>query len=205
MATLAIATSRLNSRLRHGGMSFQTLCARDQYTQSALSISDRKLISQRHDSRTSNLPYNYTSKSRTHSRLPSADIAPGDLVYHAGDRDKTRDRPRTAVDGEWCSVRKFASSQLRSKQYLPFSAEAVSHQLAEGHVARGTILTKGHVAIRENCNRKIAMCISMCIDGLNTMRTSASLCINSVRSYRHKGILPYMTGNNLVQMALIQN
>lgn len=121
VATLAIATSRLNSRLRHGGMSsFEMLCARDQYTQSALSISDRKLISQRHDSRTANHPYNYTSKSRTHSRLPRVDIAPGDLVYHAGDREKTRARPRyivTAVDGEWCSVRKFASSQLRSKQY----------------------------------------------------------------------------------------
>ena len=53
-------------------------------------------------------------------------IAPGDLVYHAGDRDKTRARPRylvTAVEGEWCSAHKFASSQLRSKHYQFRSSE----------------------------------------------------------------------------------
>ena len=127
VATLAIATSRLNSRLRNSGMSaLEMLCARDQYSLTPLSVSDRDLISQRHASRVQNHPYNAVSKSRTHSRLPQVNLAPGDLVYHAGDHDKTRARPRyliTAVDGEWCSARKFASSQLRSKQYRFSSSE----------------------------------------------------------------------------------
>ena len=120
-ATLAIATSRLNSRIRHSGLSsLEMFCARDQYTHCALSVSDRELISNQQSSRVHNHPYDYASKSRTHRRVSPVSLAPGDLVYHAGDRDKTHARPRylvTAVDGEWCSVRKFACSQLRSKQY----------------------------------------------------------------------------------------
>ena len=100
LATLAIATSRLNSRLRHSGMSsFEMFYARDQYTHSALSVSDRELISQRHASRVQNHPYDYKSKSRTHRPVPHVPLAPGDLVYHAGDRDKTRARPRYLVTG----------------------------------------------------------------------------------------------------------
>ena len=77
LATLAIATSRLNSRLRLSGMSsFEMFCARDQYTLSALSISDRELIAQRHASRIQNHPYDYKSKSRTHRRLPPSTTRP---------------------------------------------------------------------------------------------------------------------------------
>jgi len=120
-ATLAIATSRLNSRLRRGGLSaLESMCCRDQYTHSAISVSDRELISQQQSSRVQNHPYDYVSQSRSHGRLPPVTLAPGDLVYNAVDRDKTKARPRylvTSVDGEWCLVRKFSGSQLRSKQY----------------------------------------------------------------------------------------
>ena len=121
MATLAIATSRLNSRLRHSGMSsLELLCARDQYTHSMISVDDRELISQLQTARLKNHPYDYTCKSRTHGRLPPTHVAPGDLVYHAGDRKKTQARPRylvTAIDGDMVLVRRFASTQLMPKQY----------------------------------------------------------------------------------------
>ena len=120
-ATLAIATSRLNSRLRSGGLSaLERLLSRDQYSQCALSVSDRELIARQHASRLSNHPHDYVSKGRSHRRVPSSTISPGVLVYHAGDRDKSRPRPRylvTSVDGDWCLVKKFTAGQLRSKRY----------------------------------------------------------------------------------------
>ena len=118
---LAVATSRLNSRLRRGGLSaFERLFSRDQYSYTALSTSDRDLIAEQQSSRLQNHPYDYVSKGRTHSHVPPSVITPGVLVYHAGDRDKARARPRylvTSVDGDWCRVRKFANSQLRTKSY----------------------------------------------------------------------------------------
>ena len=65
-SSLAIATSRLNSRLRHGGLSaFERLLSRDQYDQTALSVSDRELIAQQHSSRLENHPHDFVSKSRS--------------------------------------------------------------------------------------------------------------------------------------------
>ena len=120
-ATVAVATSRLNSRLRCGGLSaLEKLISRDQYTQCALSISDRELIDRQHASRLANQSPDYSTKRRTHGRVPPSVISPGTLVYHAGDRDKTRSRPRylvTDVKGAWCEVHKLTGSQLRSKPY----------------------------------------------------------------------------------------
>ena len=118
---LAIATSRLNSRIRHSGMSsWEMFFARDQFTNDLFHISDRQLIAEQQTSRLENHPHDYASKSRIQRRLPSAHIRVGDLVYLARDRDKSRPRDRylvTSLSNGWCEVRKFTGSQFRSKTY----------------------------------------------------------------------------------------
>ncbi|KAF0304056.1 hypothetical protein FJT64_024044 [Amphibalanus amphitrite] len=55
-----MATSRLNSRLRRGGLSaFERLFSRDQYSHTALSTSDRELIAEQQSSRLQNHPYDH--------------------------------------------------------------------------------------------------------------------------------------------------
>ena len=136
ISTLAIATSRLNSRLRSGGLSaLEKLLSREQYTHAAVSTADRELIAQQNSSRLQNHPYDYVSKGRTRSRVPSSAISPGTLVYHAGDRDKVRARPRylvTCVDGNWCQARRFAGAQLRTKLYKFLLAECYAAPPAVG-------------------------------------------------------------------------
>ena len=51
---------------------------------------------------------------------PDLDIYVGDLVYLRTERSKTKSRPRYLVcniEGEWCNIRKFIGSQLRSNSY----------------------------------------------------------------------------------------
>ena len=118
---LAIVTSRLNSRIRHSGMSSrEMLLARDQFTNDFFDITDRLLIEKQEAARLENHLHDYVSKSRLQRPLPPTDIRVGDLVYLARDRDKSRPRERylvTAVSGSWCDVRKFTGAQFRSKTY----------------------------------------------------------------------------------------
>ena len=105
-SSLAIATSRLNSRLRNGGLSaFERLLSRDQYDQTALSVSDRELIARQHSSRVENHPHDFASKTRSRGHVPHSSVSPCSIVYHAGDRNKSTVRPRylvSSVDGNWC-------------------------------------------------------------------------------------------------------
>ena len=64
-----------------------------------------------------------SSKSKAPTRpppSPNLNIRVGDLVYLRADRSKLHSRPRylvCAVEGEWCNIRKFVRSQLRSTSY----------------------------------------------------------------------------------------
>ena len=119
--TLAIVTSRLNTRIRKSGMSSREMfLSRDQFTNTTFHVADQKLIADQHATRLENHGHDYSSKSRLKRPLPPAAVRVGDLVYLAQDRDKGRPRDRyivTSVSGDKCFVRKFTGSQLRSKTY----------------------------------------------------------------------------------------
>ena len=120
--TLALATNRLNSRLRGNGLSARELWTqRDQFTSEQIPISDRDIIMTQHNRRLSN--HGPSVKSKAPTRPPPSqdvDIHVGDLVYLRTDRSKTHTRPRylvCTVEDEWCNIRKFVGSQLRSTSY----------------------------------------------------------------------------------------
>lgn len=119
--SLSLATSRLNSRIRSSGLSAREIWTqRDQFTMEQLPISDLQLISNQHLSRLKNHPHSEKSKSHGKGSLPKANVDVGDLVYLWRDKDKTKARNRylvTIVDGNWCDIRKFVGSQLRSSSY----------------------------------------------------------------------------------------
>lgn len=120
-ATLAVATARLNSRIRNRGLSAREMFyQRDQFTNSQLPISDIDLIYQQHSARLHNHEHSEKSKSYNKTIPPESHIEIGDLVYLYQDRDKTKGRPRylvIAVEGQWCNIRKFTGSQLRTSSY----------------------------------------------------------------------------------------
>ena len=118
---LALATARLNSRLRHQGLSARELWTqRSQFTGDPLPLSDYQTILAQHQQRSTNHPYSEKSKSK-HSSVPyHPQIHVGDLVYLLSDRDKLRARDRyivTEVSDPWCRIKKFTGSQLRATSY----------------------------------------------------------------------------------------
>ena len=100
---LAIATARLNSRLRHQGVSSRELWAqRNQFTNGQLPLSDHKYILSQHKHRTDNHPYSEKAKN-SRGLVPSiSPLQVAELVYLVSDRDKSRARDRylvTSIDG----------------------------------------------------------------------------------------------------------
>jgi hypothetical protein len=120
-ATLAIATSRLNSRLRREGLSARELWTqRDQFTHDQLPICDRKVIQEQHLQRKQDNPYSEKSKNRNRNGSASPTINVGDLVYLVAERDKTQPRSRyliISVEDPWCVIKKFSGNQLRATSY----------------------------------------------------------------------------------------
>ena len=118
---LAVATSRLNARIRSRGLSSREMwMQRDQYTNEQIPVSDRALITQQHLSRQTNHPQSSWSKAKGHGFSSQQPIDVGDLVYLKSERDKHRARDRyivVSIDGDWCNIRKFTGSQLRSSSY----------------------------------------------------------------------------------------
>ncbi|CAB4013135.1 Retrovirus-related Pol poly from transposon opus, partial [Paramuricea clavata] len=110
--TLAIATSRLNSRLRREGLSARKLWTqRDQFTHDQLHICDRKVIQEQHLQRKKNHPYSEKSKNRNRNGSASPTINIGDLVCLVAERDKTQPRSRylvISVEDPWCVIKKFS-------------------------------------------------------------------------------------------------
>ncbi len=127
--TLAIATSRLNSRLRRDGQSARELWTqRDQFTHDQLPVSDRKIILKQHLQRKTNHPHSQKSKNRSRAWIVPPTVNVGDLVYLATDRDKTQSRSRylvISVEDPWCYVKTFPGNQLRALSYKVKTAECL--------------------------------------------------------------------------------
>ena len=119
---LALATNRLNSRLRGNGLSARELWTqRDQFTSEQIPVNDKDVIIAQHNRRLANHGPSVKSKAPTRPPpLPDTDIQVGDLVYLQTDRSKTQSRHRylvCTVENEWCNIRKFIGNQLRSTSY----------------------------------------------------------------------------------------
>ncbi|XP_063966698.1 uncharacterized protein LOC135156869 [Lytechinus pictus] len=119
---LALATARLNSRIRGVGLSARELWTqRDQFTSEQIPLRDMDVITNQHEKRLSN--HGPSMESKAPKRLSSMGeslVHVGDLVYLRSDRTKTQARPRylvCSVDNDWCNIRKFVGSQLRSTSY----------------------------------------------------------------------------------------
>ena len=126
--TLAITVARLNSRIRHTGLSARELWTqRNQYTHEQVPIHDRDVILGQYNKREQNHPYSEKSKHASKTRyfeVPSINV--GDIVYLHNDKDKTKSRHRylvVSIDGEWCRIKRFSGSQLRSSSYKVKLAE----------------------------------------------------------------------------------
>ena len=118
---LAIAVSRLNSRLRRDGLSAHELWTqRNQFTQEQLPLDDRETIINQQKAREINHSYSEQSKNPTQSLRRTPQLKVGDLVYLPLDRDKTKPRHRylvVSLEKAWCLIRKFTGNQLRASPY----------------------------------------------------------------------------------------
>ena len=118
---LAIAVSRLNSRLRRDGLSAHELWTqRNQFTQEQLPLDDRETIINQQKAREINHSYSEQSKNPTQSLRRTPQLKVGDLVYLPLDRDKTKPRHRylvVSLEKPWCLIRKFTGNQLRASPY----------------------------------------------------------------------------------------
>ena len=119
--TLALATSRLNSKIRSNGLSArEVLIQRDQLTNNPIPLNDRDIILDKHARALKDHEYSEKINSMNSRIPPSPVIAVGDLVYLYSERDKHHPRCRylvTGVDGMWLQIRKFTGSQLRALSY----------------------------------------------------------------------------------------
>ena len=75
-----------------------------------------------YSSRAGNDAHSARSKAHGHNLPPDIGCPAGDLVYIKGGRDNCRARDKCMVtkliNGEgWCQLRKFTTSQFRSKTY----------------------------------------------------------------------------------------
>ena len=118
---LAVATARLNTRIRFRGLSAREIWThRDQFTNKQIPVADQTLILQQHAGRLKNHPYSERSKAPIGSIPTPPSIAIGDLVYLYADRAKHHSHDRylvTSVEGDWCYLSKFVGSQLRQSSY----------------------------------------------------------------------------------------
>ena len=121
--TLALATANTNSRIRRDGLSAREVWTqRDQLTGEQLPIVDRHLILSQNYSRQQNHASSAKSKTRGRTNRLSAAVSVSDLVFLKGDRDKLKAREKYVVvcirEDLYCELRKFTTSQFRSKLYL---------------------------------------------------------------------------------------
>ena len=119
--SLTIATARLNSRIRFTGLSARELWTqRSQFTNEQLPMSDWEIIKKKQSLRESNHSPSALSKWKSGYQPPEQQLQVGDLVYLYCDRDKLKARSRyiiVSIEGEWCSIKKFAGKQIRASSY----------------------------------------------------------------------------------------
>ena len=118
---LALATARLNSRLRLPGLSSRELWTqRNQFTHEQLPFSDYNFILDKHAQRSTNHAFSEKSKN-PHGLVPNTpSLHVGDIVYLISDKDKSRARDRylvVSIELPWCFLKKFRGSQLRATSY----------------------------------------------------------------------------------------
>ena len=115
--TLALATAHTNSSVRRDDLS-----AREVWTQRDQLTGERLPILSQNYSRQPN--HTSSAKSKAHGRTnqPSSAVSVGDLVFLKGGRDKLKAREKYLVvnirEDLSCKLRKFTTSQFRSKLYL---------------------------------------------------------------------------------------
>ena len=119
---LALATARLNSRLRLPGLSSRELWTqRNQFTHEQLPLSDYDLILGKHEQRSTNHASCSEKCKNPRGLVPNTpSLHVGDIVYLISDKDKSRARDRyigVSIDSPWCFVKKFSGSQLRATSY----------------------------------------------------------------------------------------
>ena len=120
---LALATANTNSRIRRGGISTREVWTqRDQQTDEQLPIIERQVIFSQNNSRQHNHTSSAKSKAPGRTNQPSAAVSVGDLVFLKGEQDKLKGREKYLVvnisEDLSCELRKFTTSQFRSKRYL---------------------------------------------------------------------------------------
>lgn len=129
--TLAIATSNLNAKIRRSGMSSREMfMQRDQFSNIQIPVHDMNLIQTQYDAKCKNHAFSERAKApKATSKVPPklcSNLKKGDLVYLYNDRNKCQARDRYLVvdiNDEWCTIKKFAGSQLRNTSYKVKVAE----------------------------------------------------------------------------------
>ena len=122
-ATLALATSNLNSRIRNRGLSaWEILHQIDQFSGEQLPFLDGDLMNKQIDIRGSNRQYSAKHKSRGGPLAEKASIAVGSLVYikQEGSKVKNRERYIVTVLNEkegTCEIQKFTRTNISSCRY----------------------------------------------------------------------------------------
>ena len=119
--SLAIATARLNSRLRSQGLSSRELWTqRNQFSNEQIPINDLQHILAKQNAHQANHLFREAAKGGYRPQAPVPPLQVGDLVYIKSDRDKSRTGDRyiiVSIDGEWCFIKKFSGWQLRATSY----------------------------------------------------------------------------------------
>lgn len=120
--TLSLATSNLNSRIRHSGLSSrEMLMQRDQFTGQKLSVDDSHIMLKQSQNRHHNHPHSEKTKCPNRRTLQHQIFKIGDIIYINNDKTKLNPRERYIVvdiHRDTLSVRKFCHSQLRIKPYI---------------------------------------------------------------------------------------
>ena len=119
--TLAIITARLNNKIRSNGLSArEILTQRDQFLNNHLPLNDKDLIFDKHAKALKAHQYSELSKSHGKPIRLAPKLSLGDLVHLCSDKSKHHPRDRyivTALEGNWCQIRKFTGTQLRANPY----------------------------------------------------------------------------------------
>ena len=118
---LALAVSRLNSRIRGRGLfAYEMWFQHDQFTNLQLHLLDQQLIADQQFLHKQNHPHSKSLKNPKGCLPKNSLVIPGDIVYLYADKDSSRARSHylvSAVGGEFGINRKFVGSQLRNVTY----------------------------------------------------------------------------------------
>ena len=123
-ATLAIAISHTNNRIRSNGLSArEILMKRNNYTDQSIEVDDKDLKKFRYEKRLNNHPYSEKSKAGNQFATENQIIAKGDVVHVKGELTKHNVRDMylvTSIDYErrLAEIQKFHGNQLKAKKYV---------------------------------------------------------------------------------------